>query len=106
MKILLFFGTSIGSYFQIENIYFEDDTGTSHGPRETVFKEQPIFIHVHIVSAPISSPVVDQHPIATTNGEKIKDVDPVTPDVDLVAPDVVMDIFEEVKEGTQVRNFK
>ena len=38
-----------------------------------------------IASAPISSLVVDKHPVATTNDELIEDVDP-------VAPDVVMDI--------------
>ena len=45
-----------------------------------------------ITSTPISSPVVDQHPIATTNDEPIEDVDPVAPDVDLVALDVAVDI--------------
>ena len=40
-------------------IYFEDDTSTSQGPREIVFNEHPIFIHVPITSAPISSPVVN-----------------------------------------------
>ena len=34
-----------------------------------------------IAFTPISSPVVDQHPVATTNDEPIEDVDPVTPDV-------------------------
>ena len=73
-------------------IYFEDDTSTNQGPREVVFKEHPILIHVHIASVLISSLVVDQHPIATTDDEPIEDVDPVAPDVDLVAPYVVMDI--------------
>ena len=50
-----------------------------------MFKEHPVFIPVPIASSPISSPVVDQHPIATTFDQPIKDVDP-------VAPDVVMDI--------------
>ena len=45
-----------------------------------------------ITSAPISSPVVDQHPNANTNEEPIKDVDLVAPNVDLVVTDVVMDI--------------
>ena len=45
-----------------------------------------------ITSALISSPVVDQHPVATTNDEPIEDVDPVAPDVDPVALDVAMDI--------------
>ena len=85
MKSLLFFGTSIGSYFQTKNIYFEDDTGTSQGPREIVFKEHSVFIPMPIAPAPISSPVVDQHPVATADDEPIEDVDP-------VAPDVVMDI--------------
>ena len=67
------------------SVYFEYDTGTSQGLREIVFKEHPVFILVPIASVPISSPVVDQHPIATTDDEPIKDVD-------LVAPDVVMDI--------------
>ena len=38
-----------------------------------------------IASTPISSPVVDQHPIATIDDEPIEDVDP-------VALDVFMDI--------------
>ena len=45
-----------------------------------------------IASAPISSSIVDQHPVATIDDEPIEDVDPVAPNVDLVAPDVVMDI--------------
>ena len=56
-------------------IYFEDDTSTNQGPREIVFKEHSGFIPVPIISTPISSLVVDQHPIATTNDEPIKDVD-------------------------------
>ena len=55
-------------------------------------EKHPIFIHVSIASTLISSPVVDQHPVATTNDELIEDVDQVAPNVDLVAPDVVMDI--------------
>ena len=66
-------------------IYFEDDIGTSQGPREIVFKEHPVFIPVPISSAPISNPVVDQHPVATTDDEPIEDVDP-------IALDVAMDI--------------
>ena len=46
-------------------IYFEDDTGTSQGLREIVFKEHLVFIHVPIAFAPISSRVVYQHLIAT-----------------------------------------
>ena len=45
-----------------------------------------------IASALISSLVVDQYLVATTNDELIEDVDLVAPDVYLVAPDVVMDI--------------
>ena len=92
MKSLLFFGTSTRSYFQIENIYYEDDTSTSQRLREIVFKEHPVFIPMTIASAPISSPVVDEHPIAITDYEPIEDVDPVAPDVDQVALDIVMDI--------------
>ena len=57
-----------------------------------MFKEHQFFIHVLITSAPISSPVVDQHPVATIDNEPIEDVDPIAPDVDLVAPYVVMNI--------------
>ena len=45
-----------------------------------------------IASASISSLIVDQHPVATTDDEPIEDVDLVALNVDLVAPDVVMDI--------------
>ena len=40
-------------------IYFEDDKGTSQGPREIVFKEHLIFIPVPIASISISSPIID-----------------------------------------------
>ena len=50
-----------------------------------MFKEHPVFILVPIASVPISSLVVDQHPIVTTNDESIEDVNP-------VALDVAMDI--------------
>ena len=60
------------------NIYFEDDTGTSQWPREIVFEERPIFIHMPFAFAPISSHVVDQHPVATIDDEPIENVDPVT----------------------------
>ena len=66
-------------------IYFEDDTSTSQGPREIVFKEHLVFIHVHIVSTLITSLVMDQHSVATPNNELIDEVDP-------EALDVVMDI--------------
>ena len=68
-----------------QTIHFEDDTGISQGPREIVLKELLGFISVSIASSPISSPIVDQHPVATPDNELIEDVDP-------VAPDVVMDI--------------
>ena len=57
-----------------------------------MFKEHLVFIHVRIASALISSPVVNQHPVAPTDDEPIEDVDPIAPDLDLVALDVVMDI--------------
>ena len=57
-----------------------------------MFKEHPIFILVFIASALISSLVVDQHLVATTDDEPIEDVDPVAPNVDLVDLDVIMDI--------------
>ena len=85
MQSLLFFITSTRLYFQTENIYFEDDTGTSKGSREIVFKKHPAFIPVPIASALISSHVVDQHLIATTDDEPIEDVDP-------IALNVVMNI--------------
>ena len=66
-------------------IYFEDDISTSQGLREIVFKEHPIFIPVPIASSTISSPVINQHLVAIIDGEPIENVD-------LVAPDVVMDI--------------
>ena len=73
-------------------IYFEDDTGTSQGPREIVFKEHSVFNPMPIASVSISSSVVDRHPIVTTDDEPIEDVDLVALDVDLVASDIVMDI--------------
>ena len=80
-------------------IYFKDDTSTSQGLREVVFKEHLVFIPVPIASAPISSLIVDQHLVATTNDEPIENVDLIALyvdlialDVDLVALDVVMNI--------------
>ena len=52
-------------------IYFEDDIVTSQGRREIVFKEHPDFIPVLIASTPISSSVVYQHLVATTDDEPI-----------------------------------
>ena len=57
-----------------------------------MFKEHPVFIAMPIVSTPISSPVVDQHPVAIIDDEPIEDVHPIALDVDLIAPDVVIDI--------------
>ena len=57
-----------------------------------MLKEHPVFIPVPIASAPLFSPVIDQHPVATTDDEPIEDVDPVASDVDPVALDVAMDI--------------
>ena len=39
-----------------------------------MLKEDPFFIHVPIASAPISSPIVYQHLIATPNNEPIEEV--------------------------------
>ena len=82
-------------------IYFVDAIGTSQGPREIMFKEHPIFIHVPIVSTMISSPIVDQHPVATPDNELIKDADPVARNVDLVALDVVIHIPLRGLESSQ-----
>ena len=57
-----------------------------------MFKEHIVLIPLPIASASISSPVVYYHPIATTDDELIEDVDPIAPDVDIVTPNVVMDI--------------
>ena len=62
-------------------------------------KEHLVFIPVPITSAPIPSPIVDQHPIATTDDEPIKDVDPIALDVDIIAPDIVTDIPLRRSEG-------
>ena len=50
-----------------------------------MFKEYLIFILMPIVFTPISSLIVDQHPVATANDELIEDVD-------LAALDVFMNI--------------
>ena len=62
-------------------IYFEDDIGASQGLREIVFKEHLVFIPMPIASTPISSLVVDQHPVATNDDEPIENVDLVTLDI-------------------------
>ena len=66
-------------------ICFEDDTGTSQGLREIVVKEHPVFSHVPIAFASISSLVVDQHLVATPENKPIEEVDQ-------EASNVVMDI--------------
>ena len=63
------------------DIYFEDDTATSQGPREIMFKVYPIVIPVPIAHALISSSIVDKHLVATTDDEPIEDKDPVVSDV-------------------------
>ena len=75
-----------------QSIYFEDDIGISQGPREIVFKKHLFFILVPIASTPISSFIVNHHPVSTTDDEPIEDVDKVTPYVDPIALDVAMDI--------------
>ena len=72
-----------------------------------MFKEHPVLIHVLIASAPISSPDVDQHLVATTDDEPIEDVNPIVPDVNLVAPDVVMDLPPKptAKSSTSEKKF-
>ena len=59
-----------------------------------------------IASTPISSPVIDQHPIATTDDEPSEDVDIVALDVDIVASNVVMDIPLRKSERAYARNFR
>ena len=46
----------------------------ANGPREIVFKEHLVFIYVPIASTPISSPVVYQYQIATSDNEPIEEV--------------------------------
>ena len=45
-------------------IYFEDDTDTSQGPKEILFREHPIVVPMPVASTPTVSPTVDQHPVA------------------------------------------
>ena len=73
-------------------IYFEDDTSTSPRAKRNCVQRTPVLIHVPIAYALISSPIIDQHPVATTDDEPIEDLDPIASYVDLVASDVVMDI--------------
>ena len=61
-----------------------------------MFKEHPVFILVPIAFTLISSPIVNQHPIATPNNDPIEDVDPVAPDVDLVSHGYTL---EKVRKG-------
>ena len=74
----------------------------------------PIFIPMPIASASISSLVVYQHPVATTDNEPIEDVDTVALDVDLVTLDVDLSsprcshgyTLKEVEEGALALNFR
>ena len=52
-------------------IYFEDDTGTSQGPRAIVFKEVLIIVHVPVTSAPTVGPMVDSYPVAIQEHKKL-----------------------------------
>ena len=67
-------------------IHVEDDTGTSQGPREIVFKEHLVFIHVPIASPPITGHVVGQHLIATLDNEPIKELEQESLDVVMAIP--------------------
>ena len=72
-----------------------------------MFNEHSVFIHVAIISAPISNPIVDQHPIATTDNKPIEDVDPLALNVDPVALDVAMDIpLRGSKRACRPANFR
>ena len=62
-----------------------------------MFKEHLVFIPVSIASAPISSPIVDQHLVATIEDEPIEDVNPVTPNIDPVAMDIPLRRLERVR---------
>ena len=48
-----------------------------------MFKEHPVFIPMLITFAPISSPIVYQHLIATPNNETIKEVNIEGPEIHL-----------------------
>ena len=48
-----------------------------------MFKEFLVFIPMPITSAPISSPVVYQHLIATSDNEPIKEVNLEAPEINL-----------------------
>ena len=48
-----------------------------------MFKEHLAFILVPIASAPISSPIVYQHPIATHDNEPIEEVSLEAPEIHL-----------------------
>ena len=48
-----------------------------------MFKEHLVFIPMHIALAPISSPVVYQHSIATSDNELIEEVNPEAPEIHL-----------------------
>ena len=50
-----------------------------------MFKEHQVFILMPIAFALISSPVVDQHLVATINDEPIDDVYSIAVDVDPIA---------------------
>ena len=60
--------------------------------RNCVQRTPSFDLYMPIASVPISSPIVDQYPVVTLDNEPIEDVDPVAPNVNLVALDVVMDI--------------
>ena len=48
-----------------------------------MFKEHLVFIPMHIAFAPISSPVVYQHSIATSDNELIEEVNLEAPEIHL-----------------------
>ena len=60
-----------------------------------MFKEHLVFIHVLIASAPISDPIVDLHPIATSDDEPIEEVDS-------KSLDVIMDMLEKCSKGNHL----
>ena len=45
-------------------VYFEEDTDTSQGPREIIFREERVIIPILVASGQEYDPLIDQNPEA------------------------------------------
>ena len=63
-------------------VYFKEDTSTSQEPIEIVFNEERIIIPIHVASAPVTGPTIDQN-LSVTHDDPTNQVVQKTPNVEV-----------------------